>query len=158
MNCVACTHSVWPSWICLCCSARISVSFELHWVIKCSTRSPAPLENIPVEAEDRPSVCTNEATQTESQSWKTSILLKCTCCIKYFKNHFVMSYNLLYAGSIPTVLHLPCLPPLLTSAPAAIASADQPCNGTNSSAAFRIRAWSCSSVSYSSSCSPSWSW
>lgn len=78
-----CTYSAWPSWTSLSCSARVTVSCELHWEMKCKTKSPAPFENIPVEAEDRPSVwcqhansydntrCNNE--QAEQLSSKTQL-------------------------------------------------------------------------------------
>lgn len=170
-----CTYSAWPSWTCLCCSARISVSWELHCAMKWRTRSPAPLVNIPVEAEERPSDWKHDKSHNNIQCGMSHVIIlkisihnwimiiKFSLCqaeriSSHLESEFTVGVNTLKRFSTVLLFYLACTLHVLTSAPDAIASTVQPCSGTNSRAAFRIRTWSCSSVSYSSPCSPLWSW
>lgn len=159
-----CTYSDWPSWICLCSSARMSDSWELHCVMKWRTKSPAPLVNIPEEAEERPSDWKHDISddKLESLNYVSLFYLKLQIRVSLGRikgvNTRRAELHWIFKNCLNCGMFKLSTSQVLTSAPDAIASTDQPCSGTNSREAFRIRTWSCSSVSYSSPCSPLWSW
>lgn len=80
-------YSACPSWTWLFCSARMSTRWVLHWLMKCSTRSPAPLLNIPAEAADKPR---DWITAKMTEGYTTSLFIPITSLHHWFSTPLLL--------------------------------------------------------------------